>query len=150
MASSEFTNVQNTHLRRHRNQTVVQATLRLPQDFGQHGCRHECVCTWVWTSHLSASTSKIRMMMKDGLESSLDKKHVSSVMSCMFVQAKKRPFKGCLMFGMSLFSRFSGCFSALAFPIDLFLWVWEQFCVNRTYEKNPFREQKDASFWYQP
>lgn len=49
------------------------------------------------------------------------------------------------MFGMSLFSRFSGCFSALAFPIDLFLWVWEQFCVNRTYETNPFRGQKDAS-----
>lgn len=100
-----------------------------------------CVCTRVWTRDSSESTSKIRMMMRNGLESSSDKRHLSSVMSYMFAQAKKRPFKGCLMFGMSRFSRFSGCFRALAFPIDLFLWVWEQFRVNKI---------RNATKWDEP
>lgn len=76
-----------------------------------------CVCTWVWTSGLSASTSKIRMMMRKVART-------KGIYHLLYLVCLSKPrkglFKGCLKFGMSLFSRFSGCFSALAFPLTCF------------------------------
>lgn len=139
MASSVFTNVffaflspKTPPMTSPRCTAVVLTTRRPPQDFCQHGCRqwaaphvfvHECeqaICQrpplrseWWWGKFLGQKAFIICYV----------------VYVC---PSQEEAFKG--MFEVRDVSLFKvlRVFQCTGIPIDLFLWVWEQFRVNRT------------------